>query len=118
MTFDQRSTIAGSYDTITAGCCVSFLEKCYPRIERIFRVCHTVGWVGAQSLGLGLMDPEELVRLTVQRFELSSYRDRTYNTASGLWLWEREALRRFFPPAGSIAIGAAGKSAARPRVPK
>ena len=84
------------------------LEKCYPRMERAVRLCGAIGWIGTQALGLGLLDAEELVRLTVQRFEASSYRDPAYNAGSGLWLWEREALRRFFPPAGRILVGAAG----------
>jgi hypothetical protein len=84
------------------------LESSYPRIERAIRYCHAVGWAGVQSLGLGLLDPKELVRLTVQRFESSTYLDPAYNSGSGLWLWEREALRRFFPSAGRILVGAAG----------
>lgn len=65
-------------------------------------------WAVAQSVGLGFLDPEELVRLTVQRFEESSYIDPAYNTTSGLWLWESEALRRFFPSTGRMLVGAAG----------
>lgn len=84
------------------------LEKFYPRIERAVRMCEAAGWIGVQALGLGLLDTDELVRLTVRRFESSSYLDPSYNTDSGLWLWEREALRRFFPPAGRILVGAAG----------
>src|ERR1700687_1045137 len=72
------------------------------------RFCLAVGWAGVQSLGLGLLDQEELVRLTVQRFESSTYLEPAYNAGSGLWLWEREALRRFFPPGGRILVGAAG----------
>jgi hypothetical protein len=82
-------------------------EKCYPRIERAVRLCEAVAWIGAQALGLGLLDADELVRLTLRRFESSTYLDPAYNN-SGLWLWEREALRRFFPPAGRILVGAAG----------
>jgi hypothetical protein len=86
---------------------MGLLEKCYPRIERAVRLGEAVAWIGVQALGLGLLDAEELVRLTVQRFESSTYLDPAYN-ASGLWLWEREALRRFFPAAGRILVGAAG----------
>ena len=83
-------------------------ERAYPRIERATRLCDAAGWAGAQALGLGLLDAEELVRLTVHRFESSNYLEPAYYTDSGLWLWEREALRRFFPPAGRILVGAAG----------
>ncbi len=84
------------------------LERVYPRIERGIRFCTAVGWAGVQALGLGLLDADELVRLTVQRFESSTYRDPAYNLEAGLWLWEREALQRFFPPTGRILVGAAG----------
>jgi hypothetical protein len=84
------------------------LEKVYPRIERGIRFCHAVGWAGVQALGLGLLDADELVRVTVQRFESSTYLDPAYNLEAGLWLWEREALQRFFPKAGRILVGAAG----------
>lgn len=87
---------------------MGLLERSYPRIERAVRWCGAVGWIGAQAVGLGLLDAEELVRLTVRRFESSTYLDPAYNAASGLWLWEREALRRFFPPSGCIFVGAAG----------
>ncbi len=87
---------------------MGLLERSYPQMERAIRYCHAASWAGVQSLGLGLLDPEELVRLTVRRFESSSYLDPAYNSGSGLWLWEREALRRFFPSAGSILVGAAG----------
>ncbi len=86
---------------------MGLVETCYPRIERAVRLCGALGWVGAQALGLGLLDGDEFVRLTVQRFEFSNYVDRAY-VNSGLWLWEREALRLFFPPTGSIVVGAAG----------
>jgi hypothetical protein len=86
---------------------MGLLEHVYPRVERSFRWCAAAGWVGAQALGLGLLDADELERLTVQRFECSSYVDPAY-VNSGLWLWEREALQRFFPRTGSILVGAAG----------
>ena len=87
---------------------MGLLEWSYPRIDRLLGLCHAVGWATAQGVGLGLLDPEELVRLTVQRFEESIYLESAYNIESGLWLWEREALRRFFPPTGRLVVGAAG----------
>ena len=87
---------------------MGLLESSYFRIERAIRYCHAAGWVGVQSLGLGFLDPEQLVRLTVRRFESSTYVVPDYNTGSGLWMWEREALRRFFPAQGRILVGAAG----------
>ena len=62
------------------------LERAYPRIERAVRLCGAAGWATVQALGLGLLDAEELVRLTVRRFESSSYLDPAYNATSGLWL--------------------------------
>lgn len=87
---------------------MGLLERLYPRIERTVRWCGGAGWVAAQAVGLGLLDADELVRLTVQRFESSSYGVPAYNVSSGLWLWERQALQRFFPPRGRILVGAAG----------
>jgi hypothetical protein len=87
---------------------MGLLERCYPRIERAVRLGEAVAWAGAQALGLGLLDADELDRLTVRRFESSTYLDPAYNASSGLWLWEREALQRFFPPTGRILVGAAG----------
>ena len=87
---------------------MGLLEKFYPRSNGRFARAKPPGWISVQALGLGLLDTDELVRLTVRRFESSSYLDPSYNTDSGFWLWEREALRRFFPPAGRILVGAAG----------
>lgn len=87
---------------------MKLFERSYPRIERVVRSLHAAGWTCVQALGLGLLDPEELVRLTVARFESSNYMEPTYNTRSGLWSWEREAMRRFFPPTGRIVVGSAG----------
>ncbi len=87
---------------------MGLLEKAYPRFERALGMYRAAGWAAAQSFGLGLLDADELVRLTLARFESSSYADPSYNAHSGLWLWEREALRRFFPQAGRIIVGAAG----------
>ena len=87
---------------------MGLLEKFYPRFERAVRVCGAVGWIIVQAVGLGLLDSEELVRLTLRRFESSTYLHPSYNADSGLWLWEHEALRRFFPSAGHILVGAAG----------
>jgi hypothetical protein len=83
------------------------LESCYPWIERAVRFCEGASWVGVQALGLGLLDVEELERLTVRRFEFSRYLHPEHIN-SGMWLWELEALRHFFPAHGSILVGAAG----------
>lgn len=76
-------------------------------IDRVIDLFHAAGWVGVQALGLGLLDTEELARLTARHFESSLYPDPAYNR-SGLSMWEREAVRRFFPSTGRIAVGAAG----------
>jgi hypothetical protein len=87
---------------------VGLLERSYPGSSECFACSMRSAWTGAQSLGLGLLDPEELVRLTVQRFESSTFLEPAYNFEAGLWSWEREALSRFFPPAGHIVVGAGG----------
>jgi hypothetical protein len=94
---------------------VRLVERSYYRIQQVVQVAdrairlfHTAGWIGVQALGLGLLDPEELVRLTSRHYESSGHLDPAYNLEAGLWLWEQEALQRFFPPTGRIAVGAAG----------
>ena len=86
---------------------MGLLEKSYPKIERAVRFCHSVSWAAAQSFGLGLLDAQELDRITVARFESSNYM-KPVITKAGLWLWEREAINRFFPKTGRILVGAAG----------
>lgn len=86
---------------------MGLIERCYPSVERAIRFCGTAGWVAAQALGLGLLDADALDRLTVRRFEFSTYIDPAH-VHSGLSLWEREALQRFFPRSGRILVGAAG----------
>ena len=78
-------------------------------MERGIRWCFGAGWSAAQAVGLGLLDGDELVRLTIRRFDKSSnYSDPVYVTSAGLWGWEREAIRLYFPSTGRIVIGAAG----------
>lgn len=64
-----------------------------------------------QGLALGLLSNEELARLTEQRYlnesSVTSYAEGSY-VNSGLFIWEREAIGRYFPPGGRILIAAAG----------
>ncbi len=101
-----NSLFPGRHGTILSN--VGILERSYFPIERAIRFCHAVSWAGVQALGLGLLDTEELDRLTLRRFEASTYRDPAYNRDSGLWMWERQAISLFFPAAGRILVGAAG----------
>jgi Methyltransferase domain len=62
-----------------------------------------------QGLLLGLLSYDRLERLTVQRYlrRHARYSEESY-VNSGLFLWEREAIRRYFPPGGRILVAAAG----------
>ena len=63
---------------------MGLLEASYHRTERAIRFGHAVCWAAAQAVGLGLLEPTELVKLTLERFENSSYFDPSYNETAGL----------------------------------
>ena len=62
-----------------------------------------------QGLSLGLLSNELLERLTEQRYLKQSalYSEESY-VNSGFFVWEREAIQRYFPPHGRILVAAAG----------
>jgi 2-polyprenyl-3-methyl-5-hydroxy-6-metoxy-1,4-benzoquinol methylase len=62
-----------------------------------------------QGLSLGLLSNAALERLTEYRYatSFSSYAEESY-VNSGFFIWEREAIRRYFPPGGRILVAAAG----------
>lgn len=62
-----------------------------------------------QGVSLGLLNNEQLERLTEHRYSNSfpSYADESY-VNSGFFIWEREAIQRYFPAGGRILVAAAG----------
>jgi 2-polyprenyl-3-methyl-5-hydroxy-6-metoxy-1,4-benzoquinol methylase len=62
-----------------------------------------------QGVALGLLSNEQLDRMTAKRYagSFQSYTETSYLN-SGLFLWEREAIRHYFPPAGRVLVAAAG----------
>src|ERR1700682_4502615 len=62
-----------------------------------------------QGLTLGLLSNPQLERLTQQRYadSFESYAREAY-VRGGLFLWESEAIRRYFPPTGQVLVAAAG----------
>jgi ubiquinone/menaquinone biosynthesis C-methylase UbiE len=62
-----------------------------------------------QGLSLGLLGNASLERLTEHRYttSFSSYAEESY-VNSGFFIWEREAIRRYFPSGGRILVAAAG----------
>jgi len=81
----------------------------YFSLERLILYVHNATTALIQGLSLGLLSNEQLEQLTEQRYLRKSarYSDESY-LDSGLFLWEREAIRRYFPPAGRILVAAAG----------
>lgn len=80
-------------------------------LERVILFSHNVAAALVQGVTLGCLSNEKLERLTQQRylsdFSFASYADESY-VNSGLFLWEQEAIRRYFPPNGRVLIAAAG----------
>ena len=62
-----------------------------------------------QGVSLGVLNNEQLERLTEQRYanSFASYAEESY-VNSGLFIWEREAIQRYFPAGGHILVAAAG----------
>jgi len=62
-----------------------------------------------QGLSLGLLSNTDLERLTEYRYSVSfsSLAEEAYLN-SGFFIWEREAIRRYFSPGGRILVAAAG----------
>ncbi len=78
-------------------------------IERLLSWIHNSTTALIQGLFLGLLTYDELESLTEQRYlrRYGRYADESYLN-SGLFIWEQEAIRRFFPPGGRILVAAAG----------
>src|SRR5712692_8423834 len=78
-------------------------------LERLILFIHNGLTALIQGLSLGLLSNEVLERLTERRYLTQSapYSEESYLN-SGLFLWEREAIRRYFPPGGRILVAAAG----------
>ena len=79
-------------------------------IERVIRFLHNTCAAAIQAVALGTMSNDQLEKLTVLRYERQweSYA-REVHVASGLFLWEREAIKLHFPAPGSrVLVMAAG----------
>jgi Methyltransferase domain len=78
-------------------------------LERLVLWIHNATAALIQGLSLGLLSNAELERLTEQRYlrRYARYADESY-VNSGLFIWEREAIRRYFPPGGRLLVAAAG----------
>ena len=88
------------------------LSSCLYRsffVERFVLAIHNGAAALLQGLALGLLSNQQLETLTEQRYlrKFSSYAEESHVT-SGLFLWEREAIRRYFPGSGRIIVAAAG----------
>jgi 2-polyprenyl-3-methyl-5-hydroxy-6-metoxy-1,4-benzoquinol methylase len=80
-------------------------------LERAILLLHNASAAAIQGVGLGLMNHDRLERLTEHRYRSAvspgSYAESGY-LDSGLFLWERHAIQRHFPPGGRILVASAG----------
>lgn len=78
-------------------------------IERVLTWIHNGAVALIQGSALGLLSNNALEGLTEYRYSrhAAPYSDESYLN-SGLFLWEREAIRRYFPVGGRILVAAAG----------
>jgi hypothetical protein len=78
-------------------------------LERLILSIHNAAAALIQGLTLGLLSNEQLERLTEQRYlQQAAHYSRESHVDSGLFVWEREAIGRYFPPDGRILVAAAG----------
>ena len=85
------------------------LPSLYLLLERLLRGSSNGATSLIQGLSLGLLSNTALERLTEHRYatSFSSYAEESYLN-SGFFVWEREAIGRYFPPGGRILVAAAG----------
>jgi 2-polyprenyl-3-methyl-5-hydroxy-6-metoxy-1,4-benzoquinol methylase len=78
-------------------------------LERVLTWIHNGATALIQGLSLGLLKNETLERITEQRYLRQSvyYSEESY-VNSGLFIWERKAIGRYFLPGGRILVAAAG----------
>jgi len=85
------------------------IASIYFFLERLLLWIHNAITALIQGLSLGLMSNEQLERLTERRYlQQAAHYSREFHLNSGLFVWEREAVRRYFPPKGRILVAAAG----------
>jgi hypothetical protein len=85
------------------------IDSLYFRLERSILFIHNGVAASIQGMALGLLSNEQLDRMTAKRYagSFQSYAETSYLN-SGLFLWEREAIHRYFPTAGRVLVAAAG----------
>jgi len=78
-------------------------------LERLVLWIHNGATALIQGLSIGSLSNEQLEQLTEQRYlrQSASYSDESYLN-SGLFIWERDAIQRYFPPGGRVLVAAAG----------
>ncbi|MGH7782073.1 MAG: class I SAM-dependent methyltransferase [Candidatus Binataceae bacterium] len=106
---DEGSTSFAGRANDRAASAKLMIAPLYFFLERVLMWIHNGSAALIQGLSLGLLSNEQLERLTEHRYlrQSAGYSDESY-VDSGLFLWEREAIRRYFPPGGRILVAAAG----------
>ncbi len=105
-TFKPIDLVSGSPTVRRNRMIVSSL---YLFLESILRGISGAATSLTQGLSLGLLSNVALERVTEHRYatSFSAYAEEAY-VNSGFFVWEREAIRRYFPPAGRVLVAAAG----------
>lgn len=78
-------------------------------LERLVLLVHNGATALVQGIALGVLDTQQLEQWTDWRYHRSStsYACEPYLSA-GLFVWERVAVQRFFPPGTRVLVAAAG----------
>ena len=91
---------------------IDMIESVYFPIERAILFIQNGAAATVQGLALGILSNDQLERLTQHRYlKESASNDSCASEAylnSGLSLWEREAISRYFTNCGSVLVAAAG----------
>ncbi len=98
-----------SLDKTASDKIVPLIAPLYFFLERVLQWLHNGATAMIQGVGLGLLSNGQLEALTVERYRRqgSAYAEESY-LKSGLFIWERDAIRRYFPQGGKVLVAAAG----------
>jgi len=88
------------------------IESLYFPLERAILLIHNGAAATVQGLALGILSNDQLERLTQQRYLKESVSNTSCASEaylnSGLSIWERVAIFRYFPNGGNVLVAAAG----------
>lgn len=87
------------------------IARVYFLSERVLSLISNGSAAIIQGVALGLLSNRQLENLTVQRYEtalsIAAYSNSSYLN-NGLFIWERETVRHYFPSRARVLVAAAG----------